>query len=96
MIGDLRAFGRGEGSAVLKAAIARLTPDPLAETRNLKTLRPNRLAQRELRLFGRYRVLFNVDPGERLVTIVLAGEKRGESLIVQGQRFVAHESNRVE
>jgi len=33
----------------------------MAETKSLKTLRPNSVAQRELRLFGRYRVLFNID-----------------------------------
>jgi len=56
----------------------------------MKTLRPNTIAQRELRLFGKYRVLFNVDPAEELVTIVLVGEKQGEALVVQGERFTAH------
>ena len=92
VIADLRALGRTEGRAVLKEALALLAADPLAETRKLKTLRPNPVAQRELRLSGRYRLLFTVDPGQREVTIVLAGEKRGDALIVQGKRFRAHES----
>ena len=48
------------------------------------------MAGRELRLFGKYRVLFNVDEPERLVTIVLVGEKRGNVLIVQGKEFSGH------
>jgi hypothetical protein len=79
---------------LLSAAVERLTADPLAETRHLKTLRPNPVAQRELRLFGKYRVLFSVDPAAEVITIVLVGEKQGESLLVQGKEFSEHhESN---
>jgi hypothetical protein len=67
-----------------------LGANPLAETRNLKSLQPNPVAQRELRLFGKYRMLFNVDENARQVTIVLVGEKRGESLVVRGEEFRAH------
>lgn len=56
----------------------------------MKTLRPNPVAQRELRLFGRCRVLFNVNRPQQRVTIVLVGEKRGNALIVQGRRFTEH------
>jgi mRNA-degrading endonuclease RelE of RelBE toxin-antitoxin system len=92
VVDDLRALGIRQGRAVLKAATARLTEDPLAQTRHLKTLRANPVAERELRLFGRYRILFTVNPGEATVTISLVGEKRGNSLFVQGRRFTAHES----
>jgi hypothetical protein len=47
-------------------------------------------------LFGKYRALFNIDPAHALVTIILVGEKRGEALIVQGERFTAHESDPAE
>ncbi|HET7877091.1 MAG TPA: hypothetical protein VFN71_16335 [Methylomirabilota bacterium] len=96
VIRDLWALGRRAGRLVLKAATVRLQADPLAETRHLKTLRPNSVAERELRLFGRYRVLFNVHRQQRQVTIVLVGEKRGETLIVQGRRFTEHESHPAE
>lgn len=96
VINDLRALGRKQGRAVLKEATARLSSDPLATTRHLKSLRPNPLAHRQLRLFGRYRVLFNVDEAKMTVTIVLVGEKRGNSLYVQGKRFTAHESRSTE
>jgi mRNA-degrading endonuclease RelE of RelBE toxin-antitoxin system len=90
----LEWFGKKTGRQVLKAAVAHLRRDPLAETKNMKTLRPNPVAQRELRLFGKYRVLFSVAPKERLVTIILVGQKVGNRLLVQGQEFSAHhESN---
>jgi len=56
----------------------------------MKTLRPNPVAQRELRLFGKYRVLFNVAQEEEVVTIISVGEKRGSALLVRGQEFTAH------
>lgn len=90
MLGDLRWFGRPDARLLLEAAVEILAGDPEAETRNLKTLRPNPVARRELRLFGKYRFLFNLDPPARSVTIVVVGEKRGEALIVQGKEFVDH------
>lgn len=93
---DLRWFGRKEGRAILADAIARLTRNPLEESKSMKTLRPNRFAQRELRLSGKYRILFNVNEAESLVTIVLVGEKQGNKLIVQGEEFHGHESDPAE
>jgi mRNA-degrading endonuclease RelE of RelBE toxin-antitoxin system len=90
VIGDLRWFGKKAGRELLTEAQNRLSTDPLAETRHLKTLRPNPVAQRELRLFGKYRVLFNVAEEAEEVTIVLVGEKRGNVLIVQGEEFTEH------
>ena len=90
VIHDLRWFGKKDGRQILKEALRRLAEDPLAETRQMKSLRPNPVAGRELRVFGKYRVLFNVDEPARVVTIVLVGEKRGEALIVQGEEFTRH------
>ena len=90
VIDDLRWFGRKDGRMLLTEAEERLSSDPLAESRNTKTLRPNPVAQRELRMFGKYRALFNVDEDTGEVTIILVGEKRGNSLIVQGEEYTAH------
>jgi mRNA-degrading endonuclease RelE of RelBE toxin-antitoxin system len=90
VLDDLRWFGKKVGRLILKKAEIRLAAGPLAETSNMKTLRPNSVAQRELRLAGRYRVLFNVDEETEQVTIVLVGEKRGNALLVQGEEFTAH------
>ena len=96
VIEDLRWFGRKDGQRLLKEAEQHLAADPLLESRNMKTLRPNPVAERELRLFGRYRVLFNVDKANEEVTIILVGEKRGNSLFVQGEEFTRHESDPAE
>ena len=90
VIVELRWFGKRDGRQLLKEALRRLEEDPLVESRQMKTLRPNPVAGRELRLFGKYRVLFNVDEPAQVVTIVLIGEKRGEALIVQGEEFTGH------
>ncbi len=89
-IDHLRWFGKNTGRKLLGAALEQLQRDPLAESRNQKKLRPNRIAQRELRLFGKYRVLFSVDEPNRLVTIVLVGENRGNRLLVAGEEFSEH------
>jgi len=86
----LRAFGKKTGRKVLEKALEHLERDPLAETKSLKTLRPNPVAQRELRLFGKYRVLFSVNEEDQTATIILVGEKVGNRLLVLGQEFSAH------
>jgi mRNA-degrading endonuclease RelE of RelBE toxin-antitoxin system len=89
----LRWFGKRTGRLILRKALERLCADPLADTRNMKTLRPNPVAQREIRLFGKYRVLFSVDEQEKQATIILVGEKRGNTLLVCGEEFSDHESD---
>jgi mRNA-degrading endonuclease RelE of RelBE toxin-antitoxin system len=96
VIDDLRWFGKKDGRMLLKEAEQHLAADPLVESRNMKTLRPNPVARRELRLFGKYRVLFNLDEDNDKVTIILVGEKRGNSLFVQGEEFTGHESDPAE
>ncbi len=90
VIEDLRWFGKKDSRTLLTEAERRLMADPLTDTRNMKALRPNPVAQRELRLLGKYRVLFDVDEDTEKVTIVLVGEKRGDSLLVRGEEFAEH------
>ena len=96
VVDDLYWFGKNDGRMLWKQAEQRLSADALLQSRNMKTLRPNPVAERELRLFGKYRVLFNVDEETEQVTIVLVGEKRGNSLLVQGEEFTGHESDTAE
>jgi mRNA-degrading endonuclease RelE of RelBE toxin-antitoxin system len=92
-IGHLAWFGKKTGRKLLQSALELLKQDPLAETKNMKSLRPNPIAHRELRLWGKYRVLFSVDSPNRRVTIILVGEKRGNKLIVSGREFTDHHEN---
>ena len=90
VIEDLRWFGKKDSRKLLAEIEARLADNPLAESRSLKTLRPNPVAQPELRLFGKYRALFNVDEKLQEITVTLVGEKRGNSLFVRGEEFTEH------
>jgi hypothetical protein len=90
VIDDLRWFGKKDGRLLLREAERYLEADPLDVTKNMKTLRPNPIAQRELRLRGKYRALFNVHEEAREVLIVLVGEKQGDSLLVRGEEYTAH------
>ncbi|HEV3205175.1 MAG TPA: type II toxin-antitoxin system RelE/ParE family toxin, partial [Gemmataceae bacterium] len=83
-------FGKKTGRKLLQKALEFLEQDPLAETKTMKPLRPNPAAERELRLFGKYRLLYAVDPQEKRVTIILVGEKRGNKLFVSGREFSDH------
>jgi mRNA-degrading endonuclease RelE of RelBE toxin-antitoxin system len=94
VLDDLRWFGRKNGRLLFKAIEERLSDAPTALSRNLKTLRPNPIAQRELRLFGRYRVLFNVAADAGVVTVLIVGEKRGDALFVRGEEYRGHHENR--
>jgi mRNA-degrading endonuclease RelE of RelBE toxin-antitoxin system len=86
----LQWFGKKTGRKLLKEALEHLEHNPLIESKNLKTLRPNSVAQKELRLFGKYRILFSVDEEAEVVTIILAGKKRGNRLLVLGEEFSEH------
>ena len=76
---------------ILSAAIlGRLTHQPETPSRAIKRLRPNPLAQFELRA-GDLRALYNVEVDE--VVILLVGRKAGNKLIVEGEEFHGHQDH---
>ena len=76
---------------ILEAAImVRLQDQPTTPTRAIKRLRPNPLADYELRV-GDLRVLYNVE-GDQVVLLVV-GRKVGNKLIVGGEEFHGHQDN---
>ncbi|MBI4583615.1 MAG: hypothetical protein HY717_06305 [Planctomycetes bacterium] len=96
-IEDLAWFGKKEGRLLLRETEKLLSADPTIISRKMKTLRPNKVADRELRLFGKYRILFNLYPKIMEVDIVLVGEKIGSSLFVRGEEYAVHnESDPIE
>jgi mRNA-degrading endonuclease RelE of RelBE toxin-antitoxin system len=60
--------------------------EPERETRNNKILRPNRLAERVLRI-DRFRVFYDIDEAKAVVKIEAIGHKRGNRLYVRGEEF---------
>ena len=63
-----------------------LKHEPERETRNNKVLRPNRLAERELRI-DRFRVFYDIDERRAVVKIEAIGHKSGNCLHVRGEEF---------
>jgi mRNA-degrading endonuclease RelE of RelBE toxin-antitoxin system len=79
---------------ILDAAIlAKLQHDPATPTRAIKRLRPNPLAEFELRV-GDLRVLYNIE-GTQVVLLVI-GRKEGNKLIVAGEEFHEHRDDSIE
>jgi mRNA-degrading endonuclease RelE of RelBE toxin-antitoxin system len=76
---------------VLQAAIAsRLLHQPTTLTRAIKRLRPNPVAEYDLRA-GDLRVLYDVEGEEVIVSVV--GRKVGNKLIVAGEEFRGHQDS---
>ena len=77
----------------MDAAIqSRLEHEPTKPTKPIKRLRPNPLAEYELRT-GDLRALYNVE--EDAVVILIVGRKVGNKLIVEGEEFHGHQDNPV-
>ena len=76
---------------VLEAAIqVRLVNQPTTVSRAVKKLRPNPLAEYELRV-GDLRVLYNVERSE--VVLLIVGRKVGNTLVVDGEEFRGHQDH---
>ena len=84
-IEDLKAFRKFEQKQILDAIEAQLRHEPTVKTRNRFPMRPNPVAQWELRV-GRYRVFYRVEEQERIVIIEAIGFKIGSQLFVRGRR----------
>ncbi len=79
---------------LLEAAIqSRLKHEPTKPTKAIKRLRPNPLAEFELRA-GDLRALYNVEGNE--IVILIVGRKVGNKLIVEKEEFLGHQDNPVE
>lgn len=89
---DIRSLSAYARQIILDGVEIHLRYHPTLGTRRIKPLRPNTVAGWELRL-GDFRVLYDVDEKEQVVTIKVVGEKRGNRFIVQGQEFREHESD---
>jgi len=73
--------------------LSRLQDQPTTPTKAIKRLRPNPLAEFELRA-GNLRALYNVEGNE--VVILIVGRKAGNKLIVEGEEYHGHQDNPTE
>ena len=85
-IDDLRLLRKYDQRRVVAEIESQLQDQPDHETRHRKRLRPNQLAEWELRV-GDFRVFYDVDSTGALVKIEAVGEKRGNKLIIHGEEY---------
>jgi mRNA-degrading endonuclease RelE of RelBE toxin-antitoxin system len=85
-IDDLDSFRKFEQRQIIDGIKKQLLNEPGVETRNRKRLRPNQLAEWELRV-GDFRVFYDIDETIELVTIEAVGHKHGSTLFVHGEEF---------
>jgi mRNA-degrading endonuclease RelE of RelBE toxin-antitoxin system len=85
-IGDLDAIRKFDARRIIAEVETQLTEEPATPTRNRKRLRPNKLAEWELRI-GEFRVFYDVVETELLVRIVAVGNKTGNQLFIHGERY---------
>jgi mRNA-degrading endonuclease RelE of RelBE toxin-antitoxin system len=87
----LDSIERGHHRAIAREIVGQLSHTPLAETRNRKPLeQPARYgATWEIRCGpdNRFRVLYDVDPHQRTVSILAIGVKKGGRLVIGGEEF---------
>ena len=85
-LADIRWFRQRERRTIMDGIERQLVYEPGIETRNRKRLRPNRVAEWELRIDD-YRVVYDVKADEAVVEIKLVGLKNGNQLLVRGKEY---------
>jgi mRNA-degrading endonuclease RelE of RelBE toxin-antitoxin system len=85
-IDDLRSFRKYDQQRIIDEIESQLPEAANQETRHRKRLRPNLLAEWELRV-GDFRVFYNVNEEELRATILAIGIKQGNKLFVHGEEF---------
>jgi len=90
---QFRALSARDQRILEAAIVSRLEHQPTTPTKAIKQLRPNPLAEFELRA-GDLRVLYNVEDDE--VVVLIVGRKVGNKLIVEGEEFHGHQDDPVE
>lgn len=87
---QLRTLAARDRRTLEAAILSRLEHQPTTPSKAIKRLRPNPLAEFELRA-GDLRALYNVEGNE--VVILIVGRKAGNKLFVEGEEFHGHQDN---
>jgi mRNA-degrading endonuclease RelE of RelBE toxin-antitoxin system len=85
-LADLLFFRAYEQRQIIQAIETQLPYQPTQPTRNRKQLRPNALAEWELRI-DNFRVFYDVDSELSLVKIEAIGYKEGNTLFIHGEEY---------
>jgi mRNA-degrading endonuclease RelE of RelBE toxin-antitoxin system len=84
---DLKALRKSEQKEILDGIDTQLKHEPAVETRNRKRLRPNDVAEWELRV-GRFRVFYDVREEVKVVRVEAVGHKDDNKLFIHGEEYV--------
>ena len=82
---DLNSFRKFEQNEIIDGIETQLKHEPIVETRQRKEMRPNDIAGWELRV-GKFRVFYNVEEKELIVSIEAVGFKIGNVLFIRGEK----------
>jgi len=85
-IEDLRLFKKIDQKQIVAMLEEQLSQEPAIETRNRKRLRPNQLAEWELRV-DRFRVFYDIDSENQLIKVEAVGYKEGSRLFIHGKEY---------
>jgi mRNA-degrading endonuclease RelE of RelBE toxin-antitoxin system len=86
-LADLDYFKKYEQGIIVDTIDQHLLHEPAVETRNRKGPEPNPIAQWELRI-GLYRVFYDLNLNEQMVTIKAIGWKEHNKLYIRGKEYV--------
>jgi|SRR3989304_10002277 len=85
-IEDIRLLRKRERKQAIEGIETQLKYQPAQETRNRKRLRPNEVAEWELRV-GKFRVFYDVDMENKFVKVEAVGFKKGSKLFIHGEEY---------
>jgi mRNA-degrading endonuclease RelE of RelBE toxin-antitoxin system len=83
---DLRLLRTYDQRRVIESVEEQLRYQPARETRNRKRLRPNELAEWELRVAS-FRIFYDVEEENEIVKIEAVGYKQGNVLFIRGEEY---------
>ena len=83
---DMRRFRKYERRWIIGEIENQLTHQPAQETRNRKRLRPNDIAEWELRV-DKFRIFYDVNEEGQFVKVEAVGYKKGRQLFIHGQEY---------
>ncbi len=83
---DLASLRKFEQKQVMDEIDTQLKDEPNVETRNRKRLRPNDVAEWELRI-GKFRIFYDVREEVEIAKVEAIGHKEGNKLFIHGEEY---------
>jgi mRNA-degrading endonuclease RelE of RelBE toxin-antitoxin system len=83
---DLAALRKFDQVRIVTEMENQLAHEPTTTTRHRKRLRPNKLAEWELRI-DNFRIFYDVLAADAVVKVIAVGEKIGSDLFIHGERY---------